>query len=175
LRKLLAVARDANARSATIANLVEAEQDALRWLPLRATGLKASVRVDFSSPDGLDELYRDTVSYLRHYDLAKNEARFAADYACKFQHSENVKAQGLVIAEMGLVPYEGTVLREETNLAESLACFREPVSENKPGYKVGVLMSQRVPLERVFMTYMETAEMNSQPVQRVGGRPSVQC
>ena len=222
LRKPLAVACDPNARSATIADLAEAEQDALRWLRLRATGLKARVRVDFSSPDGLDELYRDTVSYLRHYDLAENESRFAADYACKFHHSENVKAQRLVIAEMGLVPYEGTILREDrelegrfsrprrreyvlrrlgfvralykelrvetvlvyrgihcvdlptrpsnrtfvsstTNLAvaESLACFREPVNENKPGYKVGVLMSQRVPLERVFMTYMETAEMNS--------------
>ena len=207
---------------ATIADLAEAEQDALRWLRLRATGLKSGVRVDFSSPDGLDELYRDTVSYLRHYDLAENESRFAADYACKFHHSENVKAQRLVIAEMGLVPYEGTILREDrelegrfsrrrrreyvlrrlgfvralykelrvetvlvyrgihcvdlptrpsnrtfvsstTNLAvaESLACYREPVNENKAGYKVGVLMSQRVPVERVFMTYMETAEMNS--------------
>ena len=43
---------------------------------------------------------------------------------------------------------------------DALACFREPSNENKPRHRVGVLMSQEVPLERIFMTYMETRQMN---------------
>lgn len=222
LNRPLQVACEPHSRNAALSDLLEAEQDALQWVRLRSTGRKAGVRVDFSCTDGLDALYGDTTSYMRHYDLAENEARFAADYACKFHYSENVKAQRLVIAEMGFVPYDGTILREErelegrfsrprrrehilrrmafmrtlykelgvesvlvyrgihcaalptrppnrtfvsstTNLAvaESLACFREPTNDNRPGYKVGVLMSQNVPLERLFMTYVETAQMNS--------------
>lgn len=45
-------------------------------------------------------------------------------------------------------------------IAEDVACFREPSNPNKDGYRVGVLMSQNVLLNRVFMTYMETSQMN---------------
>jgi hypothetical protein len=222
LNKPLAIACDPDARRATLSDLSDAERDARKWVQLQSTGLRARLSVDFSRTDGLEALYSDTAIYMRHCGLEENEARFAADYACKFHYSENVKAQRIVMAEMGLVPYEGTIVREErehegrfsrvrrrehilrrmgyvralyrelgfesvlvyrgihcvalparprnrtfvsstTNLAvaESLACFREPVNDNKPGYRVGVLMSQQVPLERVFMTYMETAQMNN--------------
>ena len=55
-----------------------------------------------------------------------------------------------------------TFVSATTNLdiAEALSCFREPSNPNKEGYRVGVLMSQRIALERVFMTYMETLQMN---------------
>ena len=71
--------------------------------------------------------------------------------------------RGIHCAGLPTRPRNRTFVSTTTNLAiaESLACFREPSNENKPGYKVGVLMSQKVPLERVFMTYMETAQMNS--------------
>ena len=46
-------------------------------------------------------------------------------------------------------------------VAESLACFKAPTNVNKPGLTIGVLMSQAVALERLFMTYMETAQLNS--------------
>ena len=49
----------------------------------------------------------------------------------------------------------------DMTVAESLACFREPMNVNKPGLRIGVLMSQAAALERLFMTYMETAQMNS--------------
>ena len=67
--------------------------------------------------------------------------------------------RGIHCVDLPTRPSNRTFVSSTTNLAvaESLACYREPVNENKAGYKVGVLMSQRVPLERVFMTYMETA------------------
>lgn len=68
------------------------------------------------------------------------------------------------IHSRGLVepPRNETFVSATTDLriAEAPACFREPSNPNKEGYKVGVLMSQQVPLERVFMTYMETPQMN---------------
>ncbi len=59
-------------------------------------------------------------------------------------------------------PRNETFVSATTDLAiaEALACFREPSNANREGYKVGVLMSQSVPIERVFMSYMETPQMN---------------
>ena len=71
--------------------------------------------------------------------------------------------RGIHCAALPTRPHNRTFVSSTTNLAvaESLACFREPSYDNRPGYTVGVLMSQEVPLERLFMTYMETAQMNS--------------
>jgi hypothetical protein len=49
---------------------------------------------------------------------------------------------------------------KDLRIAEALACFHEPSNPNKVGYKAGVLMLQLVPVERLFMTYMETPQMN---------------
>ena len=221
LNRPLEIACKRDARHAAVSEMEEAERDAAKWIQTRSVG-RIVGPVDFARRDGFDEFYVETASYMQHHDLADNEARFAADYACKFHYSENVKAHRIVMAETGLVPYVGTILRAEgelegrfsrsrrrehilrrlgfvralyreldvdsvlvyrgihcagfptrpvnrtfvstsTNLAvaESLACFREPRNSNKPGFKIGVLMSQEVGLERVFMTYMETEQLNS--------------
>ncbi len=216
-----AVTCDEGAWYATVADLAEAEQAAVEWIRLRSTALHAGVRPDFSRPMGIEGLYADIEAYMSHHGLAHIEAIFAAHYVGKFHYSEFVKAHRITIAEMGLVPYEGKVLRDESALqgefararrrehvirrmafvraiyrglgisslllygevhsrglvepsrnktfvstttnvqiAEDVACFREPSNPNKDGYRVGVLMSQNVLLNRVFMTYMETSQMN---------------
>ncbi len=212
---------DEDARQTTLLELGEAELDARKWLCRSSKALRAGIQPDFSRKEGLNNLFEDIESYMKHHDLGANESAFAAHYVCKFHYSECVKAQRMVIAEMGLVPYEGKILREQretqgkfsrerrrnyvvrrlavvralyrelgissivlyrgvhsaglptrppnrtfvsatTNraIAESLACLEAPSNKNKPGYRVGVLMSQEIPLERIFMTYMETRQMN---------------
>ncbi len=215
------IPRDEGARGATLEELAEAEREAAEWVRVRSTALQTGVRPDFSRTEGQGHLYADLGAYMAVHGLAGIETAFASHYVCKFHYSEFVKAHRIVIAEMGLVPYEGKILREERALegefdrakrrqhvirrlafvraayrtlsvfsvllyrgihsrgtpepprnktfvsatadlaiAEALACFREPSNPNKDGYKVGVLLSQNIPIERVFMTYMETPQMN---------------
>ena len=226
LNRRMEIACMENSRSRTDAEVAEAEREAREWLRLHSKALREGVRPDFSRNQGLVPLYEDIEAYMKHHDLGENESTFAAHYVCKFHYSESVKAQRIAIAEMGLVPYQGKILREEreiqgrfskerrrehvirrlafvrafyaeagvasvvlyrgihsaglptrprnrtfvsatTNpaIAESLACLREPSNDNNPGRKVGVLMSQDIPMDRVFMTYMETRRMNDPYVE----------
>ena len=216
-----AIPTDEGAQGATIEELAEVEREAAEWVRLRSTTLQTRVRPDFTRKEGHDHLYADLRAYMGVHGLADIEATFASHYVCKFRYSEFVKAHRIVIAEMGLVPYEGKAVREKAALegqfdrakrrehvirrlgfvraiyrslgilsvllyrgihsrgapdpprnetfvsattdlaiAEALACFREPSNANKDGYKVGVLTSQSIPIERVFMSYLETPQMN---------------
>ena len=65
---------------------------------------------------GLDSLCADVEAYMKHHRFADIEATFAAHYLSKFHHSEFVKAHRVVIAEMGLVAYEGKILRDDKSL-----------------------------------------------------------
>ena len=219
LDKRVTITCEEEARRTTLSELSEAERQASEWLQAQAPPTGA--RPNFSRRVGLKRLFAILNSNMEHHGLADMEATFASHYVGKFHHSEFVKAHRIVIAEMGLVPYEGKVLRDEEvlvgdfdmarrrqhiirrlafvhtlyaglevfpllvyrgihsrglpkeqrnetfvstttdlRIAEALACFREPSNPNKEGYNVGVLMSQSVPLERVFMTYMETPQMD---------------
>lgn len=64
-------------------------------------------------------------------------------------------------------PRNRTFVSATTNpaIAESLACLRELSNDNNPGRKVGVIMSQDIPMDRMFMTYMETRRMNDPYVE----------
>ncbi len=221
LNRVITITCGEGARGVTLAELADAERAAGEWLRHRSTAVQTRVRLNFSRRVGLKPLFTTLKAYMKDHGLDGIEATFADHYARKFHNSEFVKAHRIVIAEMGLVPYEGKMLRDEgvlqgdfdrarrrehvirrlafvralyTNLgvssllvyrgihsrglpepprnrtfvsatndlriAEALACFREPSNQNKEGFKVGVLMSQSVPLKRVFMTYMETQQMN---------------
>ena len=162
LNRPLEIACDRDARSDTLSAVEDAEREAGQWVQRRSVA-RRSGRIDFSTNAGVDALFMETASYMEHYNVAANEARFAAHYARKFHYSENVKAHRIVMAETGLVPYMGTILREARELEGRFSRSRrkEPTNVNKPGLRIGVLMSQSVALERLFMTYMETAQLNS--------------
>ena len=124
LARPAAVTCDEGAWYATVADLAEAEQAAVEWIRLRSTALHAGVRPDFSRPMGIEGLYADIEAYMSHHGLAHIEAIFAAHYVGKFHYSEFVKAHRITIAEMGLVPYEGKVLRDESALQGEFARAR---------------------------------------------------
>ena len=112
----IAISTDEGARGATIEELAEVEREAAEWVRLRSTALQTGVRPDFSRKEGHGHLYADLGAYMGDHDLADVEATFASHYVCKFHYSEFVKAHHIVIAEMGLVPYEGKVVRAEQAL-----------------------------------------------------------
>ena len=221
LNKPGSIGCDPEARRTTLSELERAEREAALWLSAQPASPSTLPKPEFSRPTGLASLFDTLNLYMEHHGLADLEATFASHYVGKFHYSEFVKSHRIAIAEMGLVPYTGKILRDgavlegafnrsgrrqhvirrlgfvralyagldtfplllyrglhspgfpqptrnetfvsaTTNLeiAETLSCFREPSNPDKEGYRVGVLMSQRIALERVFMTYMETLQMN---------------
>lgn len=221
LNRQTSITCDQDARRATLSELAEAEREAALWLGAQSASPCTVPRLEFSRRTGFAGLFNTLDLYMEHHGLADLEATFASHYVSKLHYSEFVKAHRIAIAEMGLVPYTGSILRDDavlegafnrsqrrkhvirrlgfvralysgldifplllyrglhspgfpqptrnetfvsatTNLeiAEALSCFREPSNPNKEGYRVGVLMSQRIALERVFMTFVETPQMN---------------
>lgn len=221
LNKQTTINCDQDARSTTLSDLTKAQRKADLWISAQSASQAALPPPNFSRRAGLESYFDILNLYMEHHGLTDLEAMFASRYVSNFHYSEFVKAHRIVIAEMGLVPYKGRILRDGTvlegafnrrrrrqhvirrlgfvralyarfkifplliyrglhspgfpqpsrndtfvsattdlEIAEALSCFREPSNPSKEGYRVGVLMSQRVALKRVFMTYMETPQMN---------------
>lgn len=166
--------------------------------------------------EGAPLLQRDLTDYMRSRDLADMEEAFARQFVSNPHSGDLVKGHRMVIAEMGLVAYEGKVARDPeifdgacsrerrglhvlarlgfvraffgksgrqrivlyrgTSTEEPLsspttrnrtfvsATFNLDVAQNHfdaaDGEATRVLLSQAVPVDRIFMTYLETAAMN---------------
>ena len=113
LNRRTTIACEQGARRPTFAELAEAEREADEWLRLQSAAMRTRVRPNFSRRMGLKPLFANLKAYMEEHGLADIEANIAAHYPRKFHYSESVKAHCIVIAEMGLVPYEGKVLRDE--------------------------------------------------------------
>ncbi|MHC4949255.1 MAG: hypothetical protein ACYTG1_13535, partial [Planctomycetota bacterium] len=157
----------------------------------------------------------DLRRYMTDRGLADVETAFARQFVSGPHAGEIVKGHQVVLAELGLVPYEGKVLRDpatfegdwtrdrraahvlarlgfvralfgrlghdQVELYRGLCSEREPLGPPRNNTFVSasfsravaeshfeaadtaacrLLLAQAVPVERVFMTYHETAEMN---------------
>lgn len=181
------------------------------WLAANSSFLAADARLP--DPDdrvGIDLLYDDIETYLGHRGVADIEATFSRQFVSNPYAGEVVKGHRIVVAELGLVPYVGTVLRDPATFegdwtrerrAEHVcarlgfvralfrhldlphitlyrgftahdeieaprnhtfvsASFSPAVARSHLHDPTGVLHDQAVPVERVFMTYLETRAMN---------------
>jgi hypothetical protein len=147
--------------------------------------------------------------YLTDRDLSDLDSRFAATFVSNPRSGELVRAHAVVLAELGLCPYHGPVLRDPDRTEmkarraehllvrlgfsqalwsrlghERLTLFRGaavdgPWPERTPasfvsatfspevanahfeGGTTAVIWRQEVPIERILMTFLETAAMNA--------------
>ena len=210
----LRVPCDAAARDRTLARIAARRTEAGAWLERHSGFLGAGGCLDFSARTGPPALADDFAAFLRERELSGMEDAFATRYVSNPRSGELVKGHRVVCAELGLVPFDGTVVRDRrlfdapwtrARRAEHIehraafvqalfaACGHEYVtlhrglaSEGPPTpplnhtfvsatfnvevarglmgardtTRTGVLLSQPVPIGRVFMTYFETAAMN---------------
>ncbi len=204
------------AQIATERRIAEESKESGAWLREHSIFLASGDPLPDPEPrEGDPRLAADFDRYIVERDLADMEHRFAAQFV-SFPFCEMIKGHRLVIAKLGLVPYEGKVVRDATlfdgawskerrsshivarlafirALAMELgienftlhrgistdgkltappndtfvsASFARVVAESIAGaYGEEAsfrLLTQEVPVERVFMTYHETAAMNRQ-------------
>jgi len=199
-----------SARVETMAQVAMLQVDVANWMDQHARFPPSELTLKQETGD--ERVYADLQAWMAHRGLAEVERDFAERYVSNPWSGELVKGHRIVIAEMGLSPYQGTVVRDDTlferlgrgqradhvrsrmafihelfhraGLVE-LPLFRgiatdhriEPnrnqtfvsctpsrrIAEAFSSYgRVGALFNQMVPVDRVFMTYLETEAMNRQ-------------
>jgi hypothetical protein len=206
----LRIAVDRTARRRTLRRLVDEERAAGATLP------SGGLVVDLGSRTG-DRASQDWLEgYLGERGVGDVEAAFAERFVSNPSSGELVKGHRIVLAGLGLAPYEGKIVRDprtfegpwsEARRAEHVlarlgavrALFRsagydtvrlwrgissedelrrhpartfvsttfdravaESLFAGGPAARVAALYRQDVPIERLFMTYVETAAMNRQ-------------
>lgn len=118
LDRPLRIPIDRAARARTLRRLVDEERRAASGLPDGMAALDWSSRVgDPAAQDSLE-------AYLASRGLGDLESAFAESYVSNPSSGEVVKGHRIVIARLGLVPYEGKIVRDP-------ATFEGPSSEDR--------------------------------------------
>lgn len=110
--KPLVIPCDPAAAAATRGLLEEERAEAEAWLDARSRFFDAGV--PFPSPstrEGAPLLRRDLGDYMEHRGIRDMEDRFARQFVSNPHSGELVKGHCIVIAELGLAPFEGKIVR----------------------------------------------------------------
>jgi len=213
LDRPLTVPADPDARARALRRLSEERIHAQRWLDdagVTAVDLDPLVRTRSGDP----ALCALLAGYLRERRLEDMEADFAETYVSNARSGEVVKGHAIVLAELGLCPFSGTVVRDASLFhgrrakdrraqhllsrmgfvqalfhratPTDLRLFRGlgvdgPLPPPRPASFVSATFSfdvaiahfhadrataalyrQRLPVDRLFMTFVETSAMNRQ-------------
>jgi hypothetical protein len=208
LDRTLEIPADADARERTARRLSAGRLEARRWLRQRP------VHVDLGRRRSETTTWRLISEFLQERGLAETEQAFAERYVSNPGAGELVKGHRIVLAELGLAPYAGKIVRdpglfagawsrerradhllarlafvpelfraaghETVTLWRGLSSERPLEPRRHPTFvsatfsrevaeahftgtertTVSVLSRQVAPVERLFMTYIETEAMN---------------
>jgi hypothetical protein len=203
-------------REQTEQRIADTRREVSQWLEAKSEFVQSGATLAFDSRDGVPSLYRDCEALMVWRGLSRVESLFAEKYVSNPNSGELVKGHRIVLAELGLVPYHGKIIRDAVvfdgdltkprraeHILVRLAFVREiftRTSNERPtlyrGMAVedclqsarsgtfvsasfsldvalshfdaaadtrsGVLYRQRVPADRLFMTYLETRQLNQQ-------------
>lgn len=94
--------------------IAEAQKDAVQWLEKHSRFLQNGRHLDLSAEAGSTDLYDDLAGYLRLKGLLELEIQTAEQYVLNPYSGEWIKGMRIVMAEMGLITYNGTVPRSNT-------------------------------------------------------------
>ena len=210
----LSIPADAGAAATTLDRIAERVDDADKWLRQKSRFFAAERSLPTDAREGDPRLQSDMDRFLDSFDLVDLERELTETYVSNPHSGEVLKGHRIVIAEMGLAPFEGKIVRDPSILAgsrdrtrrrehilarlgfvramfglagvEHVVLYRSMSFEGAPrgrndetfvsttfcreiattwfdsdvDRRSVIMMRQPVPVERVFMTYLETAAMN---------------
>ena len=197
-------------------NIASLRKDVRVWLETNSEFLQSGVLLDLTGRVGNPTLWSDLKRYMMTEGLWDIEEAFADQYVSNPNSGELVKGHRIVLAELGLVSFEGKLVRKPDiysgawnkqrradHILSRLAFVRElfehighssvvlyrgfsftsqPKTRRNSSFisstfsrdvamshfqgrdqsNTGVLLRQSVPIERIFMSFLETAQMNHQ-------------
>jgi hypothetical protein len=210
----LSIPVDPVAREATEARIGSLRPAISAWLDAESGLVTSGVAADLKFPTGMPELWGDVRRYMTSLGLWDLEDGFATSHVSNPYAGEMVKGHSVVLAELGLVPFEGRRIRDSATFSEPftqrrraehivhrLALLRElfdrlgrstvvlyrglafsgparertrdsftsatfnrevatELFEDRGASDNGLLIRQSVPTTRLFMTYLETEQLN---------------
>ena len=216
LARPLEIPADPCCRATSEASIASLREDVGAWLASESEFLTSGAALDFSGRTGSPALWSDLKRYMTAQGLWDVEEVFAEQYVCNPYSGELVKGHRIVLAELGLVSFEGKQVRDpdlfggpwskqrradhilhrlafvrelferlghpSVILYRGLSCQGQPKARENRSFisatfslevamshfsdrdqsSTGVLLRQSVPIERVFMSFLETAQMNQQ-------------
>ncbi len=215
LDRHLSISCDERVSKETRAILMTERERARAWLSSESRFFASGERFQPRALDGIPLLYKDLQAYMDYQGLIEMEHRFATQWASNSESGELIKGFRVVVAELGLSPFEGKVVRDPNLFDEPwskqhraqyilkrMAFVQEVFSQNgierpmlyrtltcagplerrntKRSFISGTfnrdvaealfaehdmtrtiaMYRQTVPLERLFMTYLETQQFN---------------
>ncbi len=212
----LKIHTDPAARQAAEARIGAIRTGMSDWLAAESQFFRPGLTLDFTLRTGPEALQRDLQHYMKSHGLWDIEDSFASRWVSNPYAGEMVKAHSIVLARLGLVPFDGKQLRDPDRLSGTmdesrradhilhrLAFVREAFErlghgtlilyrgtafrgcrrrrekgsfvsatfslevamsmfDDRDGTSTGLLIRQPVPCTRLFMSYLETEQMNRQ-------------
>lgn len=108
----LALDCDARAREETLRRLREYRAHVRGWLGERATQNSVEPAAHVERREGDPALFRLLEEFLASHQLGELEHRFTAAFVTNPRAGEVVKGHAIVLAELGLCPYRGKIVRD---------------------------------------------------------------
>jgi hypothetical protein len=110
--RLCAIACDPAAHAATLRRVAAERAPVREWLEDRLPGVVVDVPACIELREGDTALFALLEDYLAARDLVEIDRRFAETFVSNPRSGELVKGHAIVLAELGLCPYHGKVVRD---------------------------------------------------------------
>ncbi|MCF8000657.1 MAG: hypothetical protein K9K76_02185 [Halanaerobiales bacterium] len=213
----ITIKADPKDREQTQNKISKTKKQVKEWLNDNSIFLKENKEIDFTRKEGYKSLYKDIKNYMKDKNLIKQENLTTNSFVLNPESGEWVKGLKIVLAELGMVTYQGKKVRTDNifkgvgekthrrkyiihrlafmraffelmNLKEVivyrgmstekgwieknrtfLSCtYNYEVAnafssmERVSKYKNSYILKMTLPIEKLFMTFFETASMNNQ-------------
>ena len=214
LDRQLEIAADLRRRAASEATIESLRAEIRAWMESESAFLRSATTLDRSGQTGNPALWTHLKRYMTEKGLWDIEEAFAEQYVRNPNSGELVKGHAIVLAELGLVSFEGKQVRDTdlfggswskqrradhilhrlafvrelferaghspVVLYRGFSCKGQPEGSRNTTFmsatfslevamshfndrdrgSTGVLLRQSLPIERLFMSFLETAQMN---------------
>lgn len=113
LSRILRIPKSAKVFAETQQAIAEQEKTACEWIMQHSAFYQAGIGFDFDAKEGIALLYEDLERYLRASGLYELEQETAEQYLLNPYSGEWMKGMKIVMAELGLIGYNGTYPRKK--------------------------------------------------------------
>jgi hypothetical protein len=111
LNRQVEILCESSQRDETLAAISRERERAGAWLALHSRFFQSGQLLPQGEPEGSPLLYADTKDYMAQRGFGDLEALFTRQYVSTL-NNETVKAHRIAVAQLGLAPYVGKILRD---------------------------------------------------------------
>ncbi len=113
LNQELSIPKSSAAYAETELAIARQERTASEWIVQHSAFYQSGIEFDFAAKEGIALLFSDFEQYLRTNGLDEQEKETAEQYLLNPYSGEWIKGMKIVMAEMGLIAYNGTCPRKK--------------------------------------------------------------